>query len=81
MSKEFQVGDFVKNLHSFKLGKVIEVNNRWGWLKVEYPTRIREYRLNSKEGCQQLRRLSKEEVVDYLYKLENAGITDSWYEM
>jgi len=76
-----EVGDIVQSMHNEKTGKVVEVSNRYGWCKVEYPDRS-YYRFNitSYSENQALRKLTAEERADYFLKLENAGITDFWQD-
>lgn len=74
-----KVGDYVASMKTNDMGKVIDVDNYWGWLRVKYPNKTYKYTILNK-GCTALRRCSKEEVADYFLNLENSGITDSWHD-
>ncbi len=74
-----QTGDYVESRWTFKPGKVVEHNDRFGWYKVRYlDGHTQEYSSNLREKDLGVRLLSKEEKADLFLSLENAGITDAW---
>lgn len=81
MLKDPIVGDLVENLRSYRVAKVIEVNNRFGWFKVQYfeDDYIKEHTLMN-EGSTVFRRLTSQEKADFFWLLEKHGITDNWRE-
>lgn len=78
MIKDPKKGELVENNHTYEVAKVIEVNNQFGWFKVQYlDDRIMEHRLLGK-GNSSFNRLRAEERADFLLRLERLGITDFW---
>lgn len=72
-----KVNDYVITKHKGHVGRVIEVNKKWGWFKVDFGrNRIREY----SDTSDSLYRMTSELRADFLLKMENAGLTDSWAE-
>jgi len=80
MLKDPVVGDHVQSCRTRQLGKVIEVNNQWGWFKVKFLSgRVTEYRMNN-DGTDALNKVDAEKIADYYLGLENSQLTDSWNE-
>lgn len=73
------VHEYVKDSKR-KIGKIIAVDNYWGWLTVEYANKVsKEYSLLNGTNST-LTKLTKEEYADYLLNREKTGIDDYWFE-
>ena len=78
--KDPVVGDYVESYSTRVLGRVTEVNNKFGWFKVLFLNgRVFEYRMGNRDN-QALRKVDAEKVADYYLGLENSQLTDSWNE-
>jgi hypothetical protein len=77
------VGDLVESTYNYKLGKVIEIDNQFGWFSIKYfdTGKIKRYSINTYGENSSFRRLRDEERADFFLKLENAGLTDYWKEL
>lgn len=70
--------DLVQSSRTKTVGKIIEVNNRWGWVLVVFPNHERRFNITDQNCVQSLTRLTATERADYYLSLENNGMTDFW---
>lgn len=74
-----KVNDIIESTYNYKIAKIIEVNQQFGWFVVEYfEDNHKKRHTLSAYGTQGFRLLRKEELADFYLQCENLGITDSW---
>lgn len=73
--------ELVLNKNSHKIGRVTEVDEKWGWFKVHYTEdTFKVYTLFREDKDMQVRPLTSEEKADLRLRQETHGFTNSWQE-
>lgn len=75
-----QVGDVMWHLSSESIVEVIEVNEKYGWFKVQFPNGvIRKFSSTGGSNCL-FRYLTPEQFADHRLAQANTNPNDSWRE-
>jgi hypothetical protein len=78
--KYFTLKTKIRHNTTDKIGEVIEVNDRFGWILVRYSDgHKKEYQANDELALKRvILPMTAEELADYYLESENNGITDYW---
>jgi len=80
MLRKVDVNDLIMHIRSNKIAKVIEVSNMYGWFRAQFTDGTKKVYTLVEDGNQQFVAVTKEQIADYYFKMEQSGITDSWRE-
>lgn len=79
LDEKFIKFDLIKHKTSGRIGKVVDINRFFGWVKVQYiDGHCKHYTVTSTQRS--IRKLNKEELADFRLKQETLGITNNWGE-
>lgn len=73
---EKDIGTYVRNARTRRIGKIIKADDKWGWYVVKFGNVEKIYEYSKGNGP--FVPLTKEERADYFLSLEIMGVTDEW---
>ena len=74
-----KLDDLVYAKNTDQVGKIIELNTKWGWAVVSFSDGTKK-RYNSYREIGSLIRITKEQWADLVLAKEKYGLTDFWRE-